>query len=243
MLEKTRYSGEWWLPANPENKIKGKFSFNQTEGAILNLEGAFAEYPKTIFGLSEAGRAITLQDCIALTLVGLPSIPFKVFGHRVFLGAHFNKSEDVKFNSFHCQMSNFFEWLWKSGIKYEGEASKNIVIKYDRPEPISISLNSELRIDIYFRHSFSSKHRNGEIQLKQTAFVSFHPKENKNIDDYLSWMHHFRNFLCLATQVSISPQEIIGVGETPASMVDVLYQLDAPINIETDVYNVKNREH
>lgn len=239
MLDEVTCSGEWWLPSNPEKRIKGKLTFNQTNGARLDLEEAFTESPKTICGISlPVGREITLQDCIPLAW-GLPEFPYKVFAHRVFLGAHFNNPEGVKFNSLHCQMSNLFEWLWKSGIKYEGEASKNIVIKYDRPEPISIRINPELRIDIDFRHSFSSKRRNGEIQLKQTVYVSFHPKENKNIDDYLNWMHHFRNFLCLATQVSIFPQKIIGLidDKSPSSMVDVLYQLDAPINTEADVYN------
>lgn len=241
MLEQITHSGEWWVPSNPEKRIKGKLTFNQTDGARLNLEEAFTESPKIIYGISlPDGKDITLQDCFPLTweIPGFPYEEFKVFAHRVFLGAHFNKSEDVKFNSLNCQMSNFFEWLWKYGIYYESKTSKDVLIKYNRPDTISILINPELRIDIDFRHSFSSKRRNGEVQLKQFAYVSFHPKENKDIDDYLNLMHHFRNFLCLATHVSIFPQEIIGFTDDKlSSKVEVFYQIDTPINTEADVYN------
>lgn len=245
MLEEKTYFGEWWVPSDPVKRIKGKFTFNQDNGAILDLEGTFTEYPKTIFGLSSPiGAKITLQDCVAKRPEQfwegfILNSTYRVYANRAFIGEHFNLPENVKFTSLSCQMSNFFEWIGKSGVRSEGEASKEVLIKYNRPDTISILINPELTINIDFRHSLSFQHRNGEISLKQFAYVSFHPRQNTNVDNYINWIHHFRNFLCLATQVAVFPQEIIGLidNKLPSPLVDVLFQLDAPINTETTVYN------
>lgn len=237
MLEEKTDSGEWWLPDNPDKKIKGKLAFNQTNGATLELVEPFDKPYKTIFGINTAGREITLIDCFPLSL-NFPGSPYKIFAQFTFLGAHFNNLEEAEFDSLHFQLSNLSEWLWKSGIKTEGEFSNNISIRYDSPDPISITINPELKFEIRFYPHFSSTNQNTEIQLKQIAQISLNPKASKNIDEYLSWMHHFRNFLCLVTQTSVFPQEIIGLKEgTSMPLVDVLYKLDSPINTEPYIYN------
>jgi hypothetical protein len=53
-------------------------------------------------------------------------------------------------------------------------------------------------------------------------------------------MHHFRNFLCLATQESTYPQTIVGITDVnpDSSLVEIFYQLDtSPTFVETDVFN------
>jgi hypothetical protein len=240
MLEEVIYSGEWWLPSNPEKRTKGKLSFNQTEGAILALESGFSEPPKVILGISsQVGQKITLQDCIPLSWE-FPGVPYKVFASRVFLGSHFNQISDTKFKSLHCQFSNFFEWLWKYGIEVQGNEAKEFTLAYKRPESISIPITPKLKISIDFTNSVEHRHTNGEVEIKQYANVSFYPSQKKNMDEYLKLMQHFRNLLCLATQVSIFPQDITGRidGETLASsIVQILYKLDSPPNIEANVFD------
>lgn len=244
MIEEVKYSGEWWIPTHPEKRIKGKFHFNQAEGAILELEESLPELSTTILGSSLViGRPITLQDCIAKRpdqfWEGTFGTPYKVFANRTYIGAHFSCPEDVKFKSFHCHLSNLFEWLWKYGVTSENKGNKEITIKYNRPESISIIVSPELRVSIDFGCSYSQKHKNAEIKLEQSASVAFYPKEAENVEKYLTWMHHFRNFLCLATQETTNPQELNGLTEdsSPSSLVQVLYKLDAPINTDADVYD------
>jgi hypothetical protein len=51
-------------------------------------------------------------------------------------------------------------------------------------------------------------------------------------------MQHFRNFLCLVTQESVFPEKIFGVKEgTAKSLIQVLYQIDTPINNESTTTN------
>ncbi|MHC1564886.1 MAG: ApeA N-terminal domain 1-containing protein, partial [Candidatus Syntropharchaeales archaeon] len=41
MNEEFECGGEWWLPDNPEEKIRGTLKFAHGEGGILDLEGNF----------------------------------------------------------------------------------------------------------------------------------------------------------------------------------------------------------
>jgi hypothetical protein len=240
MFEKIKYSGQWWSPTNPSNKLHGTLDYSQDAGARLELDGAFADYPKTINGNSSDGIEITLDNCLILNpnrLWGNVSImPSSVYAHQLYIGSHFYHHSDIKFRSVYCQLSNLYEWLGKSGFTYKTETGEQI-IKYKRPETISVSMNPELKLAIDF--GFSSSYNFSEINLKQMAGVHFYFTESKSVEDYFRLMHHFRNLLCLATQVPIFPQEIIGyVNEVSASsQVKILYELDAQSNTKQDVYD------
>ena len=166
--------------------------------------------------------------------------PYQVFSHRVFLGGHFSQPEDASFLSCHCQLSNLFEWLWKSGIDWKGEDLNEFNIAYKRPKTISINIKPELKIKIDFNYSIKGNFLYEELKIKQHAIVAFYHSPKENIDEYLKLMHHFRNFLCLATQESTYPQTIVGITDVnpDSSLVEIFYQLDtSPTFVETDVFN------
>lgn len=241
MLEEIKYSGQWWSPANPDNRVHGVLSFNQSAGARLELDGALEGHPNIINGVSLDNTKITLHDCI----VSNPNefwgnIPIfmqsHIYAHRLYLGIHFGKQEDIKFKRLYCQMSTLNEWVRKSGFSVQREVGGE-VITYKQPNAISVLINPELKITIDFW--CASSYRYSTINLKQVARVAFHSPKAQSIDDYLRLLHHFRNFLCLATQVSTFPQEISGFinEESPTSEVKILYQLDASISTKDDVYS------
>lgn len=240
MLEEIKYSGQWWSPANPDNKVQGVLNFNQSTGARLELDGALEGRPNIINGLSFDNTKITLHDCIVSNpnefWGNTPIMQSYIYAHRIYLGIHFTQQEDIKFKVLYCQMSTLNEWLRKSGFSFEREVGGE-VIKYKPPEAISVLINPELRIAIDFW--CSSSYRYSAVNLKQVARVAFHTIKAQSIDDYLRLLHHFRNFLCLATQVSTFSQEISGFvnEELPSSEVKILGQLDAPISTKDDVYN------
>ena len=240
MLEEIKYSGQWWAPTNPDNKVHGVLNFNQSTGARLELDGALEGHPTIINGMSSDNTRITLGDCIVSNpneLWGNISImPSSVYAHRLYLGIHFIQQEDIKFKRLYCQMSTLNEWVRKSGLSFQREVGGE-VIRYKLPEAISVLINPELKIAIDFW--CSSSYRYSAVNLKQVARVAFHTTKAQSIDDYFRLLHHFRNFLCLATQVSTFPQEISGFvnEELPSSEVKILYQLDAPISTKDDVYD------
>ena len=241
MLEEIKYSGQWWSPANPDSKVYGVLNFNQSDGARLEVDGALEGHPNIINGLSLDNTRITLGDCI----VSNPNkfwgnIPIimqsHIYAHQLYLGIHFTQQEDIKFRSLYCQMSTLNEWVRKSGFNVQREVGGE-VITYKQPNAISVLVNPELEITIDFW--CASSYRYSIVNLKQVARVAFHTPKARSIDDFSRLLHHFRNFLCLATQVSTYPQEIRGFvnEQSPSSEVKILYQLDTPISTKDDVYN------
>jgi len=173
MLDEITDSGEWWLPSCPEKRIKGRLTFNQTNGAVLELVEPLEKPFNTIFGISQWGREITLHDCIPLNFY-LPGSPARVYAHLIYLNSHFDKLKDVKFNSLHCQLSNLFDWLGKSGFNSGNDLISNISIKYNSIKPVIIDINPELSIDISFQCLPSLMRK--EIRLKQIAQIAFNSK-------------------------------------------------------------------
>ena len=51
MFEEIKYSGQWWSPTNPNNKVHGVLHFNQSDGARLELDGALEGHPAIINGV------------------------------------------------------------------------------------------------------------------------------------------------------------------------------------------------
>ena len=107
MMDKFEYKGRWWLPDKPEKQISGTLRFTPNEGAILDLIGSFKATkdinkilkPEIILGISN-GKKITLHKCFETKLnnVSVPeSLTSSFYANEVFVGAHFQKSEDIKF--------------------------------------------------------------------------------------------------------------------------------------------------
>jgi hypothetical protein len=237
MLEEIHYHGEWWIPSNPDKRIKGTLTFNQDIGAVLDLIEPFEVPYKTIYGINSAGTEMTLLECTQLS-INFPGSPCKILGQLFFFGALFESKQDILFDSYYCQLSHVNDWIFKSGIKTENEFSKNIVIKFDCPDTISILISPDVKMDIEFQPSFSINRNESEIKLKQVSQISFHPKEKTKLDEYLKLMHHFRNFLCLFTQETVFPQKIYGIiKNSNMPLVNIYYKLDAPTSIRTDVFN------
>jgi len=241
MLEEIKYSGQWWSPTDPGKKVNGILHFNQSDGARLELDGALEGHPDIINGVSLDDTKITLHGCI----VSNPNefwgnIPIlmqsSIYAHRLFIGIHFTQQEEIKFKSLYCQMSTLNEWVRRSGFSFQREVGSEVTT-YKQPDAISVTINPALKITIDFW--CASSYRYSTINLRQISRVIFNTSTAYSIDEYLKQLHHFRNFLCLATQVSTFPQEISGFvnEETPTSEIKIIYQVDAPISTDDSAYN------
>lgn len=72
-MEDLEYSGVWWLPTNPENRMAGTLTFSNEEDMRLSLtawshqiDEILAYEPRTyplILGVTHEGKLITLCNC------------------------------------------------------------------------------------------------------------------------------------------------------------------------------------
>ena len=234
MMDKFEYEGIWWLPDKPEKQISGTLRFTPNEGAILELIGSFKDTkdimlkPEIILGISSNGKKITLHKCFEtksnISFPGLLTSSF--YANEVFVGAHFQKSEDIKFRELSIRYSYLDEWVNISGFNITDE--KEIVIKYKQPEPIQASIGEDCKIFIDFQFTYSPPSIvQKEASIKQRTYIRIEHSVEKSLEEYWNIMRHIQNFLSFGVTEPVYPLTVKGITE---SIEDMPYNL--PVEVE-----------
>lgn len=224
MIEEFEYKGIWWLPSKPEEQISGTLKFTPEKGAVLDLIGSFKNItdmnkmlePEIIIGISSNGKNITLHKCFEtksnLSFPGLLTSSF--YANIVFVNAHFQKTEDIKFKNLSVHYLYLDEWVNVSGFDIQHLFDKKeVVIRYKLPEPIQAAIDDyKILLDVRATgptHSIVQK----EASIKQRTYVRIEPSVEKSFDEYLNILHHIQNFLSLGIMEPVYPLTIEGITE------------------------------
>jgi len=223
-MEEFEYNGIWWLPENPKKKISGTLKFNQREDTILELIGSFKEIKdineipelNIILGITSNGKIITLYKCyesnLHVSVPGFFSSSFVV--SIIFQGYHFEKEEDIKFDSLSLNYSHLEEWIRISGFKSKLENdSENHLKKYEVSYSFPPKVEAKLaKFDLSFDYNFTlDEDRIKEVNLKQTMFIKIDPHTQVPFNDYEKDIcYHIQNFLSLAIGQAVFPLIIKG---------------------------------
>ena len=143
-MQAIEYSGMWWLPANPQNRVAGTLTFSNEEGIALELIGALEDFGNfgmrepyaLILGLSGDGKKVTLSNCAFTGVkVGMPGFARESYKPSFCLvGAHFNEPDEVRFGRCEVSFSYLPDWVRTSGFtvkKYLGE--HKVEVTYSLP--------------------------------------------------------------------------------------------------------------
>ncbi len=232
-MDELEYKGVWWLPDKPEKKVCGILRFTPNEGAILDLIGSFKDIkemnkrlnPEIILGASSNGKNITLHKCFEtesnLSIPG--SLTSSFYANEVFVGAHFQKSEDIKFRGLSIRYSYLDEWIGISGFDIQYFDKKEVVIKHKQSEPIQASIGEDCIIFIDILAAMHSVHSivQKEMSIEQRTYLRVkHPVE-KSLDEYWSIIRQIQNFLSLGIAEPVCPLEIIGETEANKEIISV----------------------
>jgi len=224
-MEKFEYEGFWWLPNNPEMQITGTLKFDPIKGAKLELLGTFRDLgdfdlsnplqPKIILGLTSNGKKITLYKCVeSAQRLDIPGIMRSSFYcSLVFVGNHFQREENIVFDTLSINYSRLEEWTRITGFKFDPKFNSeghllNYAVNYNYPKKIEIEIND---IGISFDYHLRSKMDINEINLKQTIFIKIEPNQKIHFDNYQEDIcYHLQNFLSLALGEAVYPLTIKG---------------------------------
>lgn len=249
MIKEFEHKGIWWLPDKPKKRISGTLRFTHSEGAVLDLIGSLKDIqdmnktlePEIILGVSSNGKNISLHKCFetksTLSFPGFQTSSF--YANVVFIGAHFQKKEDIKFKKISIHYSHLDEWVNLSGFDIQHFFDKKeVIIKYKLPEPIQASVGEDYKIFIDIRangpiRSIVQK----EASIKQRIYIRIEPSEEKSFDKYLNIMYHIQNFLSLGIMESTYPLAIEGITEANKEMIkDKVYY--SPVEIYYELPNI-----
>ncbi|MBP7795954.1 MAG: hypothetical protein KA059_04170 [Elusimicrobiales bacterium] len=233
MIEEFEYKGIWWLTNNPKEQVSGTLRFTPDEGAILDLIGSFKDIknmnkmlemlePEIILGVSSNGKNITLYKCFEkksnFSFPGFQTSSF--YANVVFIGAHFQKSEDIRFKNISVHYLHLDEWVNISGFDINLLEEKGVIIKYKLPEPFLANISDEIKILINFLAtgpSFSFVQK--EATIKQKTEIKIETSEDKSFEDYTKVMYHIQKFLTLGITYPVYPLAIAGLTEVNKEII------------------------
>lgn len=223
MIEQFEYEGIWWLPDKPEKQVSGTLRYSPTGGATLDLIGSFKELPDMmsppleldmILGVSSDGKVITLYKCFETgskwTSAGLLSTSF--YANIVFVGWHFPKPEDLRFNNLSINYSYLEEWTGITGFTWHlQEEPKRYGVNYEFPPPVESKVDDfKISFDYQFK---ASGDRLREFNLQHTTFIQIEPENELHFEEYDGMLYHIQNFLSLATRRAVHPRIMKGTSE------------------------------
>lgn len=229
MTEKFEYDGFWWLPENPDEQIPGTLIFDPTQGAFLNLLGAFGERRKEplncdiVLGISRNNQ-ITLYNCREAKQV-FPSFyftPSTILAETVLVEKHFCRKEDITFRKIEVYYSHLDEWVNISGfdsnlltkayddLKNQGE----FTVAYKYPELSKNKAVIDSLGEVYLSIAVklpSSDFVQKEVYIKQSAKIHIELKEKRSLWDYQAVIDKIQNFLSLGVSSAVYPVSIKGL--------------------------------
>jgi hypothetical protein len=229
MIEEFEYSGMWWLPEDPEKQVCGILKFTPNKGAVLDLIGSFkdtTETPKIILGISSNGKDITLYECFEIRKrlnysYGSTTSSFSFYANEVFIGSHFQKTEDIKFKSLSIHYLYLDEWFNVSGFDRENllnevvhfSDKKKITINYKLPEPIQAAIDDyKILLEVRATRPALSIVQT-EASIKQRTYITIEPLQEKSFDEYLHIIYRIQEFLSLGATEPVYPLAIERITE------------------------------
>lgn len=229
MTEKFEIVGEWFLPSDKKNRVHGILTFDPQEGTDLELYGNltgdhfFPEFKdqNIILGLTSDSKQVTLYNCNmtksgGATLVsngesGKPSMTFSI--RYLLIGLHVDHSEDLRFTQISSEIFNLGEWVGISGFKHEFDREKiknhEITVEYKLPKQIQFDIDDNTKGLLNFVAKTPSISRYQKTAtISQKVEFQTNSTNEKSIDELLSNIITFQNFLTLALYKSTYPLSI-----------------------------------
>ena len=124
-METLDIDGLFWLASEPEDKVAGRLTYGDENGAELDLIGSFSgitDFEK-IFGDSvriqgvAGSKLLTLDGCHqssqSLSFPGF--VRERYYVSSTFVGAHFSHGESLEFVSIRLSMDHLRAWVGKTG--------------------------------------------------------------------------------------------------------------------------------
>ena len=231
-MKEIQYTGVWWLPEAPKNKVLGTLSIVYGNGIFLTLNESFnKDYnsdnelktfnPTIILGKSTNNTEITLYNCYEvvpyLDSIGMPT---KLYCETAFIGVHFFKEEDIKFIDLTFKCTYLDDWLNIATIELEDVSKDEIIVKFKNPKPIKVKIDD-------FTIVFKSKFQLGDLfEGKEDQFLNIeeirvYPKKSivisssneRHFTDFLKMINHLLSLISLGLNYPVYLQEIKGISE------------------------------
>ena len=239
--EEFKKLGYFWLPSAPNRQVPGTLSIS--DGGHIELEVVhqlgerctpFGGGGKRVVGLIENDKIVTLDDYSFKGIKGSISISKSLIRvNRTFTGVGYDEDEIPRFNSVTFSVEGIDEWIGRRGINVNHQfEERTTTISYEPPMDVSLNLDNGMQLLIMFRYPDAEKFF--EYRVSQKTYFKLISQETRELDDFISVVDKITNFLCFATDQTVSldsmsttlnnPHQDIGKDKTGTIPINIYYQ-------------------
>lgn len=214
------FSGQWWLPALPEQRAVGTLEYVAGEGGrleLLSTLGTPIELPlsQVVLGVSDEGAPVTICDATGISRSG------GFFGdtrkeswrcYSVFIGAHCSEGDATKFRHFSLETSGLSGWVNRPRVRtgdYFGPSP--ITFEIDRLDSMMVRLDAAAELAISWSDSLHEARLSTHLQVRPS--IDFIPRNPLTTDD--AWRKFVTPVLFFMTLALGSPDRIVSLLGVP----------------------------
>jgi len=223
LSEPIEKSGYFWLPAKPDNRLPGILRVSETGETNVEVIGIFGDTlaelndstPEIgrIVGVIENGDIITLDHCFYrnrnISFGGISKSTI----HANFLlrGVQYDEGEPVTFSRFRFSVEGLDEWLSVSGLSVEHNCSeRSASIHFNPPKEIAVQLADGIGFSVTFCWTLPGIPIVTEAKITQKAYITLKSESLRPLEDFLALVFKLNNFLCFATDETVSLDSATG---------------------------------
>lgn len=223
------WTGHWWLPDAPEDRVPGVLHYDPEDGIELRLIGGW-EYHVTSPGAT--GGIVIHQESRAwpvvlgegdgqyITVLGAGLLKAQTFGlgkksgrpqklslyaSTILVGCHLTEPDDPEFISAEVTVENLTTWSRRSGLELTEWNKPNLTlgeIRLDRQFPVTADIGNgvEAKLSMVGWHPFRQDLRAENVaRLREHASVSFDGKSPLKLNELTAFMKSVGDLLSLST--------------------------------------------
>ena len=256
------FKGLWWLPEKPDVKIAGDLKFKNDKKILLELLGSFHEtrslgagnyfQPEIILGITNNGHICTLYKNFETgNHFNFPGIQNSIIESNIlFVGKHFNKTEELSFSSFQARFTNLEKWLSHSPFSMQFpdmDKPAECILAHKWPPEFKAKIE-KLNCVIESTHEFSTR---GDLvknaTWKSKAYLKITPDFPKNYEWYRKIIYDLSNLLTLLigettyiTSVKATGDEVESApGKKVKEIIEIFFAQKKPnINDEVNTFEM-----
>lgn len=235
MTEDFEIKGTWWLPDKPNKRIPGVLRFSNENGIALELHGSLRSNHRTdilvaglIHGDTYQGKAVSIYDCFEIRNDGNSSV---MVGNHIFIGKHFDSSDEMKFSMAQVSYEHLEEWL--GGWRFERNLNEPPFSARHSPLPgfeaqlPSIDASLKLNYTISFQGDMVRT-----LEWKHMDYLQLCPSMVQDYSWFTNKLYALQLFLLLITGGIIRAKKVIGYG-------DIISEVNGiPVREEIEIYRV-----
>jgi len=220
--EKIEYRGYWYLPSTPSNSVAGIVTYYPNDKIVLELIGSFGKSfidifknsneETVIYGKTSDAKNITLLKCHQYSSLnfsaGFPIVRFNC--EYMIVGKHIAGLEEkhqywamvrIPELTYWCHPEAIEMTLYNANGEEYSKISLSCSTKYRDEENVikEVQIDKITSIALIKGVKFDESKRRLNPQMEQYTYIEIHKNNTSSINELLSDIHMFEQFLSFAT--------------------------------------------